>query len=805
MLGKPAGETAMGSEFDPYHKWLGIPPEDQPPDYYRLLGIKAFERDPEVIEGAADQRMMVLRTHQTGRHGELSQQLLNEVAAAKVCLLNPEKRAAYDQQLRQKLATKAPPRAVPLSTELAGPVPPTVVRTARRSASRGTRTALIATGVAAAAALIVLLAVWGGGSPPENTAATTPAEPTGGPAVPPPPPGEEPPDLPAEDEPPDTSPASPEPAEPTPEPEPLEPTPEPEPLEIGSSSDAAAGQPVVEPVAAPGVSADGPEEAPPTQVPEGQPAEPVPARSPVPDAAEQAAVFEQLDQIYDLDKDRPDAEKLDLAKELQALGAKDTSTRAERFVLWCKASELARDAGDGALMFEIIDAIGEQYEIDVLMAKGTMLKTLAQRASDTAEIRSVIAASREYADEAVRQNRYDLALAAAKLAHEACIGPEGREFRKAAYDRVRQLEEQHEKHQKLQAALAAVRANPNDPEANLYLGRLYCFEQSDWPRGLPHLARSADPELAHLAAEDLKAPQDAPGRLKLADAWWDLAQTREGEEKDALMLRAGRWYRTVPPEDLSALEKVKVDKRFAEIARLGGSARAADSVGASDGIGYQDLVRQALLFYTFDKVTFTPRGGQVFVQDQSGNDLHGRVFGTLLMPGRLGDALYFGGGDVRVHLGDTPNDAKLPLTVSVWFLPSTLDHVTLLQTDRWDAKKYAGVLLALHMRATRAGFAWGSARGGGGASYRRSAAVALEPEPQQWIHVVGVAKADRSFAVYINGEQKTATVSGRANQMNHTSAPGHIGLGFTGLIDEVGIWDRELTLSEVQILHAGPK
>jgi hypothetical protein len=97
----------MRDAFDPYHKWLGIPPEEQPPDRYRLLGIQPLEDDPDVIEAAADQRMMLLRTYQTGRHSELSQKLLNEVAAAKVCLLKPEKKAAYDQRLRQDLEAQA--------------------------------------------------------------------------------------------------------------------------------------------------------------------------------------------------------------------------------------------------------------------------------------------------------------------------------------------------------------------------------------------------------------------------------------------------------------------------------------------------------------------------------------------------------------------------------------------------------------------------------------------------------------------------------------------------------------------------
>lgn len=46
----------MADSFDPYHKWLGISPKDQPPNHYRLLGIELFEGVPDVIESAADQR-----------------------------------------------------------------------------------------------------------------------------------------------------------------------------------------------------------------------------------------------------------------------------------------------------------------------------------------------------------------------------------------------------------------------------------------------------------------------------------------------------------------------------------------------------------------------------------------------------------------------------------------------------------------------------------------------------------------------------------------------------------------------------
>jgi tRNA A-37 threonylcarbamoyl transferase component Bud32 len=87
------------SDFDPYHTWLGIPPRDQPPHHYRLLGIELLEENPDVIAIAADRQMGFLRTFQSGRNSTESQRLLGEVAAARSVLLNAEQKIAYDDQL----------------------------------------------------------------------------------------------------------------------------------------------------------------------------------------------------------------------------------------------------------------------------------------------------------------------------------------------------------------------------------------------------------------------------------------------------------------------------------------------------------------------------------------------------------------------------------------------------------------------------------------------------------------------------------------------------------------------------------
>lgn len=102
----------MAQAFDPYHKWLGIPRAEQPPNHYRLLGLTVFESDRDAILSAAEQRIAHVRTFQISEHAEASQRFLNELAASRVCLLKPQEKARYDTGLRAAIAPSgAPPHA----------------------------------------------------------------------------------------------------------------------------------------------------------------------------------------------------------------------------------------------------------------------------------------------------------------------------------------------------------------------------------------------------------------------------------------------------------------------------------------------------------------------------------------------------------------------------------------------------------------------------------------------------------------------------------------------------------------------
>ncbi|HEY1068175.1 MAG TPA: hypothetical protein VGE52_18775, partial [Pirellulales bacterium] len=116
----------MGKPFDPYYLWLGIPPAEQPPHHYRLLGLTLFESNVEVVSQAADRQMAFVQMHKTGRHSAESQRLLNELSSARLCLLNPAKKAAYDEALRKKLEPLPPASPVAAGASAASVFAPAV-------------------------------------------------------------------------------------------------------------------------------------------------------------------------------------------------------------------------------------------------------------------------------------------------------------------------------------------------------------------------------------------------------------------------------------------------------------------------------------------------------------------------------------------------------------------------------------------------------------------------------------------------------------------------------------------------------
>lgn len=87
------------SEIDVYKEWLGIPEGDRPPDYYTLLRLVMFEDDAEKIRGNYRKLNAHVRKYATGQYLVRSQELLNEMAKAMLCLTDPDGKHEYDLSL----------------------------------------------------------------------------------------------------------------------------------------------------------------------------------------------------------------------------------------------------------------------------------------------------------------------------------------------------------------------------------------------------------------------------------------------------------------------------------------------------------------------------------------------------------------------------------------------------------------------------------------------------------------------------------------------------------------------------------
>lgn len=85
--------------MDFYKEWLGIPEGARPPNHYELLRVVQFEDDVEKIRTHYKKLNAHVRKYATGQYSVQSQELLNELARAMLCLTDIDRKRDYDESL----------------------------------------------------------------------------------------------------------------------------------------------------------------------------------------------------------------------------------------------------------------------------------------------------------------------------------------------------------------------------------------------------------------------------------------------------------------------------------------------------------------------------------------------------------------------------------------------------------------------------------------------------------------------------------------------------------------------------------
>lgn len=95
----------MSLSSDDYYRLLGIRVDCVPPSHYQFLGLAEFENSQDRIQLAVRELDSKLRAVIQGPDVALAQQMLNQIAAAKICLTDKSLKSRYDETLNAKLAS----------------------------------------------------------------------------------------------------------------------------------------------------------------------------------------------------------------------------------------------------------------------------------------------------------------------------------------------------------------------------------------------------------------------------------------------------------------------------------------------------------------------------------------------------------------------------------------------------------------------------------------------------------------------------------------------------------------------------
>ena len=342
-------------------------------------------------------------------------------------------------------------------------------------------------------------------------------------------------------------------------------------------------------------------------------------------------------------------------------------------------------------------------------------------------------------------------------------------------------------------ALSELQEDESKGEANDVVGRYYAVVRGDWQQGLPYLARSAEGALQSAAVLDLAGAQDGAGQVAIGDRWWDLAETRTTREAQPewaeFLQRAGHWY-AQGQDRVSEAEQVRVAKRLAKIQA---SNRPAPPPTLELGL---------LAYYPFN--------GNA--KDESGNGHDGKIEGPELTDDRHGkanSAYAFRGGRDVIRIADHELLRPGQITISGWsFRTVSRSGAFVSKTEFTNVNLPRGEQFQLEIDDSLAKFLIKrNSEGRPGNGWQRLKSIG-EVALERWVMVTATWDGF-SQKIYLDGSMQGKNDDAPHGNIDNVPG-GELLLGsswvpesghFSGLIDDVRIYNRSLSAAEVKALY----
>lgn len=303
---------------------------------------------------------------------------------------------------------------------------------------------------------------------------------------------------------------------------------------------------------------------------------------PVPSEKEQAEVVELLKEIYGTQMTSRDANvKKELAQTLLKQAEDPANDASSRYVLLHLAATHAAEALDMDTAMEAITKMEGLYRARTSDLRLQLLSQAQRSAREVEEFATLANGYAELVMIAIREDNYDVGRQAAQQALAMAQRTRDRDFVASFRDLRGTVNEAQQVYQSVVSSFNALQANPDNPGANLAVGRYLAFMKGNWSEGLPHLAKGSDKEIAAAAQTDLGSPQEAESQVALGNAWYAIAEKESNESmKNGIILRAAEYYRKALPT-LGGLAKARVEQRVQEATEIAeeGTIQVTLSIG----------------------------------------------------------------------------------------------------------------------------------------------------------------------------------------------------------------------------------
>ena len=285
------------------------------------------------------------------------------------------------------------------------------------------------------------------------------------------------------------------------------------------------------------------------------------SRQPVPSSSKQSPALRDIKQQYKSEYANREADaQLHMARTFRKEAANSAEDPVRQYVLLREARELAINGGDLDEAFGIINDMAKVFTVDADDMKVTAMAASFDRSR--VPPRQLVDQYLKIADQSLATYDVRMASQAMVLAKRFVNGSHD----SAAIARVHATDLRvHDASRQLEPVARAanyLKDHPDDPRANLTVGRFLCFFRDMWGEGLPLLAKGSDKTLADLANKDISHPANTLAQMQLADTWWSLPDSKDAPRKQSRQ-RAAHWYEQALPQ-LTDPQKSLAQQRIAE-------------------------------------------------------------------------------------------------------------------------------------------------------------------------------------------------------------------------------------------------